>query len=111
MYVRIPKAAVSLMQAIGPDDDFRAATMEAAKDAKARISVVPGAGEKLPFGNATFDAISASQVLCAVTSPSKTLEDFKRVFPARIIELPMRGCDKIRHGRNAAPTNPLPLPE
>ena len=66
--------------AIEPHDDFRAAAIEASKNAEADIQVVPGEGEKLPFPDATFDAVSASLVLCSVASPEKTIEEFKRVL-------------------------------
>ena len=72
-----PKAQVT---AIEPHDEFRAAAFEAAQNAKAQIQVIPGQSESLPFKNATFDAVSASTVLCSVTSPAKTLEEFKRVL-------------------------------
>jgi ubiquinone/menaquinone biosynthesis C-methylase UbiE len=66
--------------AIEPDDDFRVAAEKAAKEADANIHVIHGEGEKLPFDDESFDSISASLVLCAVTSPSRTLEEFKRVL-------------------------------
>ena len=72
-----PKAKVT---AIEPHDGFRAAATEAAQDATAEIQVVPGEGENLPFADATFDVVSASTVLCSVTSPAKTLEECKRVL-------------------------------
>ncbi len=72
-----PNAKVT---AIEPNDEFRAAATEAAKSAKAEIQVIPGVGESLPFEEATFDAVSVSTVLCSVTSPQKTLEEFKRVL-------------------------------
>jgi len=72
-----PNAKVT---AIEPHDEFRAAAVEAAKSAKATIQVVPGEGESLPFEDATFDAVNASHVFCCVTSPLKTLEEFKRVL-------------------------------
>ncbi len=72
-----PKANVT---AIEPHDEFRTAAVEAARSATAEIQVVPGEGEDLPFQDATFDAVSASTVLCCVTSPAKTLEQFKRVL-------------------------------
>ena len=72
-----PRAHVT---AIEPDDGFRAAAEVAAKSAKATINVVAGAGEALPFDDASFDAVSASLVLCAVDSPAKTLAEFKRVL-------------------------------
>ncbi len=72
-----PKAKVT---AIEPHDQFRAAAVEAAHNAPAQIQVVPGEGENLPFEDASFDVVSASRVLCSVTSPAKTLEEFKRVL-------------------------------
>ena len=63
-----------------PDNDLRAAAEEAAKTAVAEIRVLSGVGEQLPFEDAIFDGVSASQVLCSVTSPSKTLEELKRVL-------------------------------
>ena len=66
--------------AVEPDDEFRAAAVEEAQNAAAEIQVVPGKGENLPFKDATFDAVSASTVLCCVTSPAKTLEELKRVL-------------------------------
>ncbi len=65
---------------IEPNEDFRAAAEEAARSAQAPIRVVPGAGEKLPFEDASFDVVCASQVLCSVASPKKTLAEFKRVL-------------------------------
>ena len=72
-----PQAKVTAME---PDNDLRAAAEEAAKTAAAEIRVLSGVGEQLPFEDATFDGVSASQVLCSVTSPSKTLEELKRVL-------------------------------
>jgi ubiquinone/menaquinone biosynthesis C-methylase UbiE len=72
-----PKAKVTAME---PNNDLRAEAEEAAKTAAAEILVRPGVGEQLPFEDATFDVVSASQVLCSVASPSKTLEELKRVL-------------------------------
>jgi ubiquinone/menaquinone biosynthesis C-methylase UbiE len=66
--------------ALEPDDEFRAAAEETAKNARASIEVVGGAGESLPFPDASFDAIVASTVLCSVTSMAQTLAEFKRVL-------------------------------
>ncbi|KKM22440.1 hypothetical protein LCGC14_1625360 [marine sediment metagenome] len=72
-----PNARVT---AIEPHDEFRAAAVEAAKNATAEIRVIPGEGEDLPFEDATFDAVSASHVLCSVASALKTLAEFQRVL-------------------------------
>ena len=61
-----PQAKVT---AIEPNEELRAAAGGVAKGAKAEIRVLPGAGEGLPFGDATFDVVSASLVLCSVASP------------------------------------------
>ena len=66
--------------AVEPYDLFRAAAAEAAAGADAEIEVIPGEGEKLPFEDGTFDAVSASLVLCTVPSPAKPLKEFERVL-------------------------------
>ncbi|MGI9331839.1 MAG: class I SAM-dependent methyltransferase [Gammaproteobacteria bacterium] len=66
--------------AVEPDDDYRAAAEEATRGVAADIRVLSGVGEELPFEDASFDFVSASMVLCSVASPSKTLEEFKRVL-------------------------------
>jgi ubiquinone/menaquinone biosynthesis C-methylase UbiE len=87
-----PKAEVTAME---PDNDLRVAAEEAAKTAAAKIRVLPGVGEQLPFEDATFDVVSASQVLCSVTSPSKTLEELKRVLrPGGQIRLMEHVCSE-----------------
>lgn len=66
--------------AIEPDEEYRTAAEEAAKSAEAHIRVLPGTGEALPVEDASFDVVCASQVLCSVASPSRTLEEVKRVL-------------------------------
>ncbi len=66
--------------AIEPDDEYRRAALEEVPNAKAGIKVISGTGENLPFDDSSFDAVSASTVLCSVMSLSKTLEEFKRVL-------------------------------
>ncbi len=66
--------------AMEPDEELCAAAEEAAKSGVAQIEVISGVGEDLPFEEGTFDVVCASNVLCSVDSPSKTLEEFKRVL-------------------------------
>ena len=66
--------------AIEPDDEFRAAAEVAAKSSRSDVRCIPGVGESLPFDDATFDAVTASTVLCSVESVSRSLEEFKRVL-------------------------------
>ena len=72
-----PKANVT---AIEPHDEFRVAAVEAAHNVSVDIHVIPGEAENLPFEDASFDGVSASTVLCSVTSPADVLEEFKRVL-------------------------------
>ena len=66
--------------ALEPDEELRTAAEEEAGTSVAKIRVVPGVGEDLPFEDRSFDAVCASNVLCSVVSPAKTLEEFKRVL-------------------------------
>jgi len=70
----------AVVTAIEPNDELRFSAKEAASHVESDIRVIPGEGEKLPFDDETFDSVSASLVLCSVTSPSKTLGEFKRVL-------------------------------
>jgi ubiquinone/menaquinone biosynthesis C-methylase UbiE len=72
-----PNAKVT---AIEPCDEFRAAAIETTHNVTAKIKVISAEGEYLPFKDASFDTVTASTVLCCVTSPTKTLEEFKRVL-------------------------------
>lgn len=72
-----PQAKVT---AIEPNEELRAPAGGVAKCATAKIRVLPGAGEELPFEDATFDVVSPSLVLCSVASPSETLKELKRVL-------------------------------
>ena len=56
------------------------AAAEAAVSCKSEIRVVRSVGEALPFPDATFDAVTASTVLCSVASPPTVLEEFARVL-------------------------------
>ena len=66
--------------AVEPYGELRAAAAEASQDSAATIRVVSAEGEKLPFDKGTFDAVSASTVLCSVASPVTTLAEFRRVL-------------------------------
>jgi ubiquinone/menaquinone biosynthesis C-methylase UbiE len=69
--------------ALEPDDEFRAAAEEVARTSRARIHCVPGTGESIPFGDESFDTVTASGVLCSVTSIPETLAEFRRVLRPR----------------------------
>lgn len=63
--------------AIEPDDAF--AQLSHAK-ATSRIKVIKGAGESLPFSDASFDAVVLALVLCSVESISSILSEVRRVL-------------------------------
>ena len=75
-----PEARVT---AIEPNDELRVVAEESSKGVDAQIRVLSGAGERLPFEDSTFDVVSASLVLCSVTSQKETLKEFKRVLRPR----------------------------
>ena len=66
--------------ALEPDDEFRGAAAEVARAQRADIRCILGTGESLPFDDSSFDAVTASTVLCSVESLSTTLAEFKRVL-------------------------------
>ena len=79
----LPKAVKIAMETVDTPlciDSANPAAVEAAQKARAKIEVVPGVGEALPFEDNVFDAITSSEVLCTVTSLDKTLIEFKRVL-------------------------------
>ncbi len=72
----------AVVTAVEPDDEFRAAAEATAKTARARVKVVSGTGESLPFDDESFDAVTATTVLCSVASLEQTLSEFMRVLRA-----------------------------
>ena len=42
--------------------------------------MIAGKGERLAFEDESFDAVTASTVLCSVASPAQTLTEIKRVL-------------------------------
>jgi SAM-dependent methyltransferase len=66
--------------AIEPDAAFSAHARELAGRVPARIEVVDGHGESLPFANARFDAAVLTLVLCSVTSEQAVLGELRRVL-------------------------------
>ena len=73
-------AADARVIAIEPDAAFRERSVAPAAASPARITVVDGAAEKLPFPDASFDAIVVCLVLCSVGSVPQVLGELRRVL-------------------------------
>jgi SAM-dependent methyltransferase len=69
--------AVTEVVALEPEPHLRA---RAADRGIARVSVVDGVAEQLPFPDASFDAVVACLVLCSVRSQPVALSEIRRVL-------------------------------
>jgi ubiquinone/menaquinone biosynthesis C-methylase UbiE len=72
--------AVTRVVAVEPDPYLRDLAQRAAKRAPVPVEVVDGVAERLPAGDATFDAAVASQMLCSVRDPHRALREMRRVI-------------------------------
>jgi ubiquinone/menaquinone biosynthesis C-methylase UbiE len=66
--------------ALEPDDGMRARMERRAAEAAARVRVVGGHAEALPFADAAFDAAVSAFALCTVTDPAAALAELRRVL-------------------------------
>lgn len=66
--------------ALEPDETFLALARPRAASARARVSLVPGTVESLPFDAGRFDAIVIALVLCSVPSVPRALREIARVL-------------------------------
>jgi len=78
MFPHYPEALE--VTALEPDETFLALARPRAAAARARVSLVPGTVESLPFDAGRFDAIVVSLVLCSVPSVSRALREIARVL-------------------------------
>jgi ubiquinone/menaquinone biosynthesis C-methylase UbiE len=72
-----PGAAVTAME---PDASMRERARRQATGAAARVAVVEGRAEELPFVDASFDAAVSAFALCTVTDPAAALAELRRVL-------------------------------
>ena len=72
--------SVSEVVAVEPEPYLRARAERAAQDAKVPVRVVPGAAERLPADDGSFDAAVASLVLCSVRDQPRALAEIFRVL-------------------------------
>jgi len=73
-------ASTAQVTAIEPDGAFAARSEPAAARADAKIEIVEGRGEALPFPDARFDAAVLALVLCSVPSVTDVLAEVHRVL-------------------------------
>ena len=72
-----PDASVT---AVEPDASMRARARRRAPRAAARVGVVEGRAEDLPFADASFDAAVSAFALCTVADPAAALAELRRVL-------------------------------
>ena len=72
-----PDASVT---AVEPDASMRERARRRASRAAARVGVVEGRAEELPFADASFDAAVSAFALCTVADPAAALAELRRVL-------------------------------
>ena len=66
--------------ALEPDASMRERARRRAAQAAARVTVVDGRAEELPFADASFDAAVSAFALCTVADPAAALAELRRVL-------------------------------
>ena len=72
--------AAERLVALEPDPAMRARAHKAAREAWVPVEVVEGDAMALPFGDASFDTVVFSLVLCTVPEPEQVLAEVRRVL-------------------------------
>lgn len=72
-----PGAAVTALE---PDAAMRERARRRAARAAARVTVVDGRAEELPFADASFDVAVSAFALCTVADPAAALAELRRVL-------------------------------
>jgi ubiquinone/menaquinone biosynthesis C-methylase UbiE len=70
---------VTRVLAVEPEPYLRELAEHAARKAPVPVDVIDGDAERLPAGEAAFDAAVASLVLCSVRDPAQALRELRRV--------------------------------
>jgi ubiquinone/menaquinone biosynthesis C-methylase UbiE len=70
----------SAVTALEPDASMRERARRRAARAAARVTVVGGCAEELPFTDASFDAAVSAFALCTVADPAAALAELRRVL-------------------------------
>jgi ubiquinone/menaquinone biosynthesis C-methylase UbiE len=69
-----------LVVAMEPEPTMLRLASERRRQASVPVHLVRGAGESLPFPDASFDTVVASLVLCSVSDPVAVVAEFRRVL-------------------------------
>jgi ubiquinone/menaquinone biosynthesis C-methylase UbiE len=72
--------AAERVVALDPDPGMRARAHEAAREARVPVEVVEGDAVALPFGDASFDTVVFSLVLCTIPDMERALSEARRVL-------------------------------
>jgi ubiquinone/menaquinone biosynthesis C-methylase UbiE len=75
-----PRTGVDRLVLSEPDHHMARRLRGRAADAPAPVEVVTADGEELPFGEASFDTVVATLVLCSVADPALVLVEVARVL-------------------------------
>jgi SAM-dependent methyltransferase len=82
--VNLPRyRRAGLVVAVEPEPTMARRAGRRAAPEKARVRVLRGVAEALPFHDGVFDTIIACNVLCSVTDPGRAAAEFRRVLRPR----------------------------
>ena len=73
-------ARVKSLTVVEPSEGMNRRAADRLKDSPVPIRSVPGAGEKLPFADASFDTVVCCLTLCSVSDVGQVLAEVRRVL-------------------------------